>query len=240
MDRVTLITGATKGIGLACAELLAARGHRVVGLARHPLEGRFPGVVHLVDAADRDAVRSAVAALARAHAFNGLVNNVGFVAPQALGAIDLDDYDRTFEINVTTALLSAQALVAGMKAQRFGRIVNIASEAVLGLTQRTAYAAAKAAVMSFTRTWALELAAEGITVNTVAPGPVDTELFARNNPPGSAVREKKLARIPAARIGRPEDIANAVAFFMAAESEFVTGQCLYVCGGSSLGSGSFL
>jgi NAD(P)-dependent dehydrogenase (short-subunit alcohol dehydrogenase family) len=240
MDRVTLITGATKGIGLACAEVLAARGHRVVGLARHPFAGHFPGDVHVVDAGDRKAMVTALAALASAHAFNGLVNNVGYVTPRPLGAIDLDDYDRTFEINVTAALLSAQALVAGMKAQRFGRIVNIASEAVLGLTQRTAYAAAKAAVMSFTRTWALELAAEGITVNTVSPGPVETELFARNNPPGSEVRDRKLARIPVGRIGVPEDIANAVGFFMAAESEFVTGQCLYVCGGSSLGSGSFL
>ena len=240
MDRVTLITGATKGIGLACAEALAACGHRVVGLARHPAQGDFPGELHVVDAANRDAIGTAVAALAREHPFNGLVNNVGFVAPQTLGSIDLDVYDRTFEINVTTALLCAQTLVPAMQLQHFGRIVNIASEVVLGMTRRTAYAAAKAALMSFTRTWALELAADGVTVNSVSPGPVDTDLFALNNPHGSADRQRKIDRIPIGRIGRPQDIANAVSFFMAAETGFVTGQCLYVCGGSSLGSSAFL
>jgi NAD(P)-dependent dehydrogenase (short-subunit alcohol dehydrogenase family) len=108
------------------------------------------------------------------------------------------------------------------------------------MTARTAYAAAKAAVQSFSRTWALELAVDGITVNTVAPGPVDTALFALNNPPGSEIRRRKLDRIPVGRLGEPDDIANAVAFFMADASSFVTGQCLYVCGGSSLGSSSFL
>ena len=240
MDRITLITGATKGIGLACAQALSARGHRVVGLARHPASGEFPGELVVVDAADRTATSAAVADLARRHAFNGLINNVGMVTPQRLGGVDLDVYDRTFEVNTTTALICAQALIPAMKSARFGRIVNIASEVVLGLTERTAYAAAKAAVMSFTRTWALELAADGITVNSVAPGPVDTDLFALNNPPGSPVRQKKVDRIPIGRIGRPEDIANAAAFFMAAETGFVTGQCLYVCGGSSLGSSSFL
>lgn len=240
MGRVTLITGATKGIGMACAEALAARGHRVVGLARHPAQGDFPGELHVVDAAHRGAMGAAVAALAREHPFNGLVNNVGFVAPQPLGSIDLDVYDRTFEVNVTTALLCAQALVPTMKSQRFGRIVNIASEVVLGMTRRTAYAAAKAALMSFTRTWALELAADGVTVNSVSPGPVDTDLFALNNPHGSAERQRKIDRIPIGRIGQPQDIANAVSFLMAAETGFVTGQCLYVCGGSSLGSSAFL
>ncbi len=240
MDRVTLVTGATKGIGLACAEALAARGHRVVGLARQRGSASFPGTVVVADAADRAAFGATVAALAGEYAFTGLVNNVGMVVPQRLGAVDLDVYDRTFEINVTSALLAAQAVLPAMKAARFGRIVNIGSEVVLGLTERTAYAAAKAALASFTRTWALELAADGITVNTVAPGPVDTDLFTLNNPPGSAVRQRKLERIPAGRIGVPQDIANAVGFFMAPETGFVTGQCLYVCGGSSLGSSSFL
>jgi hypothetical protein len=123
-----------------------------------------------------------------------------------------------------------------MQSQQFGRIVNIASEVVLGMTKRTAYAAAKAVLMSFTRTWALELAGHGITVNSISPGPVDTEFFAANNPSGSAIRQSKVDRIPRGRIGLPSDISNAVGFFMLAESEFVTGQNLYVCGGSSLGS----
>lgn len=240
MKRATLITGASKGIGLACAGLLAERGHTVVGLARHATDGRFPGALHLVDLADRGALAAMMVELTDRYQFTGLVNNVGYVTPQRLDAVDLAAYDRTFEINATSALLCAQALLPGMKAQRFGRIVNIASEVVLGMTGRTAYAAAKAALMSFTRTWALELAGHGITVNSVSPGPVDTELFAANNPRGSAIRQSKVDRIPRGRIGLPSDIANAVGFFMLDESEFVTGQNLYVCGGSSLGSSSLL
>ena len=240
MERVTLVTGASKGIGLACARLLAQRGHTVVGLARHASGDGFPGELHLVDAADRQALAAMLAQLTTGHRFNGLVNNVGYVAPQMLDTVELAVYDRTFEINATSAMLCAQALTPGMQARRFGRIVNIASEVVLGMTKRTAYAAAKAALMSFTRTWALELAGHGITVNSVSPGPVDTEFFAANNPSGSAVRQSKVDRIPRGRIGLPADIANAVGFFMQAESEFVTGQNLYVCGGSSLGSSSFL
>jgi NAD(P)-dependent dehydrogenase (short-subunit alcohol dehydrogenase family) len=240
MKRVTLITGASKGIGLACASLLAERGHTVVGLARNATGGRFPGALHLVDLADRRALAATLVALTDRHQFNGLVNNVGYVTPQLLDAVDLAAYDRTFEINATSAMLCAQALLPGMQEQQFGRIVNIASEVVLGMTRRTAYAAAKAVLMSFTRTWALELASHGITVNGVSPGPVDTEFFAANNPSGSAIRQSKVDRIPRGRIGLPSDVANAVGFFMLAESEFVTGQNLYVCGGSSLGSSSFL
>lgn len=240
MERVTLITGASKGIGLACASLLAERGHTVVGLSRNAPSGRFPGVLHLVDLADRQALAQTLSTLTAQYRFNGLVNNVGYVTPQLLDVVDLGAYDRTFEVNATSAMLCAQALSPGMQAQRFGRIVNIASEVVLGMTRRTAYAAAKAVLMSFTRTWALELASHGITVNSVSPGPVDTEFFAANNPVGSAVRQSKVDRIPRGRIGLPADIANAVGFFMLAESEFVTGQNLFVCGGSSLGSSSFL
>ncbi len=240
MERVTLITGASKGIGLASARLLAERGHTVVGLARHATDDRFPGALHLVDLSDRQELAEMLRRLTAQYRFNGLVNNVGFVTPQLLDALELAAYDQTFEVNATSAMLCAQALSPGMQAQRFGRIVNIASEVVLGMTRRTAYAAAKAVLISFTRTWALELAGHGITVNTVSPGPVDTEFFAANNPSGSALRQSKVDRIPRGRIGLPADVANAVGFFMQAESEFVTGQNLYVCGGSSLGSSSFL
>ena len=240
MKRATLITGASKGIGLACASLLAERGHTVVGLARNATDSRFPGELHLVDLADRHALAAALVELTDRYQFNGLVNNVGYVTPQLLEVVDLAAYDQTFEVNATSAMLCAQALLPGMQAQQFGRIVNIASEVVLGMTKRTAYAAAKAVLMSFTRTWALELAGHGITVNSISPGPVDTEFFAANNPSGSAIRQSKVDRIPRGRIGLPSDISNAVGFFMLAESEFVTGQNLYVCGGSSLGSSSFL
>ena len=108
----------------------------------------------------------------------------------------------------------AQALSPGMQAQRVGRIANIAGEVVQGMTKRNAHAAVKALLLSFTRTWALELADQGITVSSVSPGPVDTDFFASNNPPGSAIRQSKVDRTPRGRTGRPADVANAIGFFM--------------------------
>ena len=121
--------------------------------------------------------------------------------------------DQTFEINASSAMSCAQALSPGMQAQRFGRIANIAGGVVL-MTIRNAHTAVKALLLSFTRTWALELADQGITVSSVSPGPVDTDFFASNNPPGSAIRQSKVDRIPRGRTGRPADVANAVGFFM--------------------------
>ncbi len=156
--------------------------------------------------------------------------------PQLLGDMDLADFDAVMQVNAGCALQCAQACLPAMRGQHFGRVVNIASELALGLPTRSAYGAAKAALVSLARTWALELAVDGITVNAVAPGAVETGLFRENNPPGSSERARKLARIPAGRLGDPADIANAVAFFMSAESAWTTGQTLYVDGGSSLGA----
>jgi len=124
-----------------------------------------------------------------------------------------------------------------MRAQHFGRIVLMGSRGALGLATRTAYAATKAGMIGMARTWALELAADGITVNVVAPGPIaDTEVFNSIVEAGSE-REKQLAeRIPVKRLGHPDDVARATLFFADPASSFVTGQVLYVCGGASVGS----
>jgi 3-oxoacyl-[acyl-carrier protein] reductase len=116
-----------------------------------------------------------------------------------------------------------------------GRIVNITSLVVLGMVNRTAYAAAKAAVTSFTRTWALELAETGVTVNAVAPGPVETEMFRRNIPAGSEAERAFLTQIPMRRLGKPEEIAATVTFLLSNESSYITGQTLFVDGGGSIG-----
>lgn len=232
---VTLITGASKGIGRACAELLSARGHQVVGLARHPATA-FPGDFYCVDLGDREALEQMLESLCAKYAFSGLVNNAGSVGAQPLGQIDLATVDAVFQVNLGAAIQCVQHCVVPMKKRLGGRIVNISSELALGLPTRTAYGGAKAALISMTRTWALELARSAITVNAIAPGPVNTEFFLANNPEGSSERERKLQRIPLGRFAEADDIARAIAFFLGDDAAYITGQTLFVDGGSSLAS----
>jgi NAD(P)-dependent dehydrogenase (short-subunit alcohol dehydrogenase family) len=122
-----------------------------------------------------------------------------------------------------------------MKQRGFGRIVNIASRVALGRGGLTMYGASKAAVIGFTRGWALELARFGITVNCVAPGPIDTPSLAETAPPDSDARKNILAGVPMGRVGLPQEVAAAVCYFAATDAGFTTGQTLYVCGGATVG-----
>jgi NAD(P)-dependent dehydrogenase (short-subunit alcohol dehydrogenase family) len=122
-----------------------------------------------------------------------------------------------------------------MKAARYGRIVNVSSRTALGKELRTVYSATKAGLHGITRTWALELARHGITVNAIGPGPIGTELFMRVNPADSPRTKAIIDGVPVGRLGTPADIAHAVAFFADGRAGFVTGQVLYVCGGMTIG-----
>ncbi|WP_115717815.1 SDR family oxidoreductase [Gallaecimonas mangrovi] len=238
MSRTFLITGASKGIGYALSKQLAASGHHVIGIARQQPD-TFPGHFVTLDLSDDTATQDTLAALAERFEIDGVVNNVGLVTPQALADISLDKFDEVMRLNLHPALLATQAALPGMKMRRFGRVVNISSLTILGTMERTAYAAAKAALASFTRTWALELATTGITVNAVAPGPTETELFRAGNPPGSAGEQRYLAGVPMKRFGQPAEIAATIAFLLSEQAAFITGQTLHVDGGASIGKAAF-
>ncbi len=229
----TLVTGATKGIGRAITERLVARGERVVGIARSA-DASYPAPLLLADLADAQARRAVFAAVAARHPILRLVNNVGLNRMQPLAEITPEAYQDVLDTNLRVTLDATQAVLPAMREAGFGRIVNISSRSLLGRHGGSMYAAAKAALVGFTRSWALELASSGITVNCVAPGPVATEMFARNNPPELPRTKAMLAAVPVGRMGEPAEIAAAIDYFLSAEAGFTTGQTLFVCGGASI------
>lgn len=232
-DRRVLITGASKGIGRAVADRLAARGFQPIGIARTAPES-FPGPFYPVDLADRAATADTLTAIVADGHVDAVVNNVGFAHFGRLGSIDLDHLFETYDLNVRTAVQVVQAVLPGMIDRGWGRIVNVTSLTTLGTPERTPYAAAKAALETCTRIWARELAETGITVNAVAPGPTETEMYRERSPVGSEREKAFLQNIPMRRVGKPAEIAHAICILLDEDAGYITGQIVRADGGGSL------
>ncbi|MBR1212198.1 SDR family oxidoreductase [Bradyrhizobium sp. JYMT SZCCT0180] len=236
-SNVAIITGASGGIGRGIAEAMLAAGHQVISLDR-----RLPDWTHaklepvVVDLFDPKATADAARDVAARHEVSHIVHNAGIIRPNLIEQVTPDDIAALSQLHLGAALTLVQAALPGMKQRHFGRIVLIASRAALGAVTRTAYSATKSGMLGMARTWALETAAHGITVNVVAPGPVETDMFHEVIPQGSPKVDQLARSIPVGRIGRPSDVARAVMFFSSRDADFITGQALYVCGGASIGS----
>jgi 3-oxoacyl-[acyl-carrier protein] reductase len=237
MKRV-VITGGSSGIGLATAQAFLDAGYDVISISRRECPLESPRVTSItVDLADAVAAHEAVMSVAASTPATTLVHCAGAIRERPIEDATLDDLATLANLHLGAALSLLQANLAAMKQARYGRIVLISSRAVLGLAKRTAYSATKAGMLGLARTWALELAAHGITVNVVAPGPIaDTAMFEEVIPAGSAKMAAAVKQVPVGRLGTPEDVARAVMFFADAKASFVTGQTLFVCGGTSIGS----
>jgi NAD(P)-dependent dehydrogenase (short-subunit alcohol dehydrogenase family) len=233
-----VVTGASSGIGLAAAEAFLSDGYEVVSMALQPCPLRSPRLRSItVDLSDAEATRAVAAELAAEAPATTIVHCAGAIREKPLELTRIEDLAALANLHLAAALSLVQANLPSMKEAHFGRIVLISSRAVLGLAKRSAYSSTKAGMLGLARTWALELAPFGVTVNVVAPGPIaGTEMFEEIIRPGSPTMTSAVRQIPVGRFGSPADVARAVTFFTDPKSSFITGQTLFVCGGTSVGS----
>ena len=236
-DKVALVTGASRGIGAAIADMLASEGARVFGTATSPRgataisERGVDGLTGLMlNVNEADAVAAVLAAVSeQAGAPTILVNNAGVTRDQLLMRMSEDDWDTVLDTNLRSVYRLSKACLRGMMKARNGRIINIASVVgSMGNAGQTNYAAAKAGMMGFSRSLAREVGSRGITVNVVAPGFIDTDMTRELS---EAQRESMLSDIPLNRLGDPDEIASAVNFLASNAAAYVTGQTIHVNGG---------
>jgi 3-oxoacyl-[acyl-carrier protein] reductase len=239
--KVAIVTGSARGLGAATAQRLAAEGARVVvtdinregaeasaaalraqGFTAHCVTGditRQEDVQRLVD--------ETVATFGTVHI---LVNNAGFPRDSRITKMSEADWDLVVDVILKGSFLACKAVMPLMIEQRWGRIVNISSRAHLGNPGQANYSAAKAGILGLTRALALEEGRYDITVNAVAPGFIETEMV-QSLPNYDAIKERTIKNTPIQRVGRPTDIADAVAFLASERASFITGETLHVTGG---------
>ncbi|QBY01375.1 SDR family oxidoreductase [Rhodophyticola sp. CCM32] len=236
-EYTAIITGGNKGIGADLAAALLERDYTVISVARRAPEASHPNLHSIeADLLDPEAVSAAAHRIATDFDVTHLVHNAGLIWPNLVEQAQPSDITGLAQLHLGSALTLLQAVLPAMKSRGFGRVMFNASRAALGAPTRTAYSASKAGMIGMARTWALELAPHGITVNVVAPGPILTDNFWGIVEKDSAQQEAFAKRIPVGRLGVSQDVTNAFLFFCDPSNSFVTGQTLYVCGGVSVGT----
>lgn len=232
-----VITGGSAGIGADLCQHYIEKGYTVISLARKTLSWTHERLIQIqVDLLDETATEQAAADIAAHYDVTHFVHNAGVIWPNLIDEVKVSELQGLTQIHLGAAIQIMQAILPAMRQKQFGRVVLMSSRGALGLQTRTAYSATKAGMIGMARTWALELADQGITVNVVAPGPIQTPMFYDVVEAGSEREQKLAASIPVKRLGRADDITRAVSFFADPDNSFVTGQTLYVCGGASVGT----
>ena len=231
-ERTALITGASRGIGLACAHALASTGVRVILAARDAAKleaasAAIPGSSWItLDMSSHESIKEA---FAKAGKVDILVNNAAVTKDGLALRMKKDDWDTVLATNLTGAFLAIQQVIQGMMKERWGRIIHISS--IVGETGNPGqanYVASKAGLIGLTKSLAQEIASRNITVNAIAPGFIDTDMTAGLS---DQLKETMLAHIPLKRFGKPEDVAAAVRFLASEEAGYITGAVLNVNGG---------
>ncbi len=242
--RVALVTGASQGIGRACALKLASAGATVAVAARNQekldeLVNEISGAggkaaAFAVDVSDEEQIKSAVkAAIAQFGKVDILVNNAGITRDQLVMRMKRADWDAVLQTNLTSAYLCIQQVMSSMLKQRWGRIINITSVfGQMGQAGQANYAASKAGLIGLTMAIAREVGSRNITCNAVSPGFIETAMTATL---GDEFKQTAAKQIPLGRVGAPEDVASAVAFLSSDEASYITGHVLNVNGGLLMG-----
>lgn len=239
MSRVAVVTGGTRGIGFSITKALAAEGYKVAALyhgndeAAQKCAAETGAKVVKADVASYEACEAACKEITLSlGTVSILVNNAGITKDGVLHKMPVENWHNVIETNLTSSFNMSHAVINGMREQNFGRIINISSiNGQKGQFGQTNYSAAKAGLIGFTKALALESAAKGITVNAICPGYIATDMTAAMRP---EVLDSIIKQIPVARMGKPEEIADLVAFLASEKAGFITGATMTINGGQYL------